>query len=111
MILNWTYGMEMQLGLAAKTYTGIENSRSVEMPLTLTPLAIFLRTSAGGNAELCAYYRTDQDGEYTMRVSAGGSAAHTRLQYELDDILMLNCTGGTMAQPASLECCILGVKR
>lgn len=111
MILNWNYGMEMGLELVSKTFTAIESNQSLEMPLTVTPLAIFLRTSAGGNAELCAYYRTDQAGDYTMRASAGGAAAYTRLSFEMSSFLMLHCTGGTMAQPATLECIVLGVKR
>lgn len=110
MILNWIYGTEMELEITTKTYTGIEAYQLIEMPLTVTPLAVLLRTSAGGKAELCAYYRADQDGAYTMRASAGDAPAYSRLHTDLGDALMLTCSGGTAAQPASLECVALGVK-
>ncbi|MEA5058931.1 hypothetical protein SDC9_198576 [bioreactor metagenome] len=111
MILNWTYGMEMHLDVAAKTFTGIEDSQLLEMPLTLLPVAVFLRTSAGGNAELRGYYRTDQDAEFTMRVSTGGESAGTQMYAALDNALLLSCSGGAPSQPASVECTILGVKQ
>ena len=103
--------MEMGLDIAARTYTGIDSTRSIELPLTLTPLAIFLRTTVSGNAELCAYYRADQSWAYTMRVSTGGTEGRTRFDYSLPNSIMLMCSGGTSAQPASLECVILGVKK
>ena len=87
MILNWNYGMEMGLQLASKTFTGIESSQSLQMPLTAIPLFILLRTSAGG------------------------AGVRTRLESEWDTYLRLGCSGGTMAQPATLECTVLGVKR
>lgn len=111
MIFNWTYGMEANLDLAARTYTGIESTQTLSVPLTLVPLAILLRTSSGGNAELCAYYRADQDGEYTLRVSVGATTGRTRLDYIIGDTMTLTCSGGTAAQPASLECIVLGVKQ
>lgn len=111
MILNWNYGMEMGMQLATKTFTGIESSQSLQMPLTVIPLFILLRTSAGGSAELCAYYRAEPLGDYTLRTSAGGAGVRTRLESEWDTYLRLGCNGGTMAQPATLECTVLGVKR
>ena len=97
--------------LSSKTFTGIESSQSLQMPLTVTPLLILLRTSAGGNAELCSYYRSDPLADYTMRTSNGGASVSTRLEYDWDTYLRLSCSGGTMAQPATLECIVLGVKK
>lgn len=111
MIFNWNYGMEMGLTLVSKTYAGIDSAHSLEMPLTLNPVAILLRTSAGEDAELCVYCRADLDDAYTLRSSAGSAALHTRLEQELETHLVLSCTGATADLPASVECTILGVKK
>lgn len=111
MIFNCIYGTELEMEAATKTYSNITEYAIYHLPLTVSPLAVILRTSAGNDAELCTYYRADQDGNFTLRVSQGQCPASSRMYAELEESLMLTCSGGTTALPATLECIVLGVKR
>ena len=71
MIFNWIYGTELEMEAVTKTYSDITEYSIFHLPLTVSPLAVILRTSAGDDAELCTYYRADQNGDFTLRVSRG----------------------------------------
>lgn len=110
MILNWLCGLEMGLATQTQTFDKLEGLSYLDMQLEVTPLVILLRTSCGTQAELCAYCRADQDGEFTMLASLGEGAATARMYSYLGDNLCISCNGGTAEQPASLECLVLGVE-
>lgn len=110
MIFNWNYGIDLCLELVSKTFAGIDSDSSLEMPLTLSPIAILLRTSTEESSELCVYYRTDMAENYTMRAGSE-DGARTRLAQEKETHLLLACTGAAAARPATVECIILGVKK
>ena len=111
MIFNWIYGTELEMEAVTKTYSDITEYSIFHLPLTVSPLAVILRTSAGDDAELCTYYRADQNGDFTLRVSQGSCPVSSRMYAELEETLMLTCSGGTAALPATLESITLGVKR
>ena len=111
MIFNWIYGTELEMEAVTKTYSDITEYSIFHLPLTVSPLAVILRTSAGDDAELSPYYRADQNGDVTLRVSQGSCPVSSRMYAELEETLMLTCSGGTAALPATLECITLGVKR
>ena len=110
MIFNWIYGMEMDLGTASKTFSGVQAYSVLEMELTVNPLVILMRTTAGGVSDLCAYYRTDPDGSFSLRASDGQGDAYCRLVSCVEGELLLSCSGATAEQPANIECIALGVK-
>ena len=110
MIFNWICGAELGLETVSKTFSGIETFQYLDVPLDITPLFVLLQTSAGGYSELCAYYRDDQDGQFTMCVSAGGTQISARM-YSVNDLLRISCSGGTVAQPARVDCVIVGVRQ
>ncbi|MDR0840649.1 MAG: hypothetical protein LBN26_04595 [Christensenellaceae bacterium] len=110
MLFNMTCGSEMELQITSNTYPNLTAAQYIYMPLTVEPLAVFLRTSYAGGAELCAYYRADQTGDFTMRVSLDASA-QTRLYDLREDTLVLLAQGMSAGAPAALECTILGVKK
>ena len=82
MIFNWIYGTELEMEAVTKTYSDITE-----------------------------YSRADQNGDFTLRVSQGSCPVSSRMYAELEETLMLTCSGGTAALPATLECITLGVKR
>ena len=53
MIFNWIYGTELEMEAVTKTYSDITEYSIFHLPLTVSPLAVILRTSAGDDAELC----------------------------------------------------------
>ena len=63
MIFNWIYGTELEMEAVTKTYSDITEYSIFHLPLTVSPLAVILRTSAGDDAELCTYYRADQNAQ------------------------------------------------
>ena len=80
MIFNWIYGTELEMEAVTKTYSDITEYSIFHLPLTVSPLAVILRTSAGDDAELCTYYRADQNGDFTLRVSQGSCPVSSRMR-------------------------------
>ena len=70
MIFNWIYGTELEMEAVTKTYSDITEYSIFHLPLTVSPLAVILRTSAGDDAELCTYYRADQNARGPVRFPA-----------------------------------------
>ena len=103
----------MELDVSTNTYSNLTEYQVIEMPITVTPLTIILKTTAGGAVDICTYYRSDQDDDFTLCYDGSDSGAYARLvssSGETYDSLLISCNGVSTSQPATLECIVMGVK-
>lgn len=99
MIFNWIYGTELEMEAVTKTYSDITEYSIFHLPLTVSPLAVILRTSAGMMRSFVPITGPTKTG-ISPCGSAGVLSGFQPYVCGTGRNLMLTCSGGTAALPA-----------